>query len=440
MFSLPSIFLQRMSEQLGVELKAFFDTYEAELPVSVRINPWKPLKAFDGSEPVPWCTNGLYLKERISFTMDPLFHAGCYYVQEASSMFIETAFKKYAVENTPLKVLDLCGAPGGKSTHLLSLLPPGSLLVSNEPVPQRNAILRENLTKWGLDNVVVTQNEPLDFAAFKHHFDVVLVDAPCSGEGLFRKNHDAISEWSESTVVMCSLRQKTILEDVLPALKPSGLLIYSTCTYNESENDYICENLVNGGQMEPLELDANHGATKTRYGLQMYPHRVKGEGFFMAAMRKNSGELEPPSFKKTKHKYTQFKTAGDWLKNQDDYIFESNNNMLFAIPKSFEAEISLLRSMLYVRKAGICMGSFSGEALIPSHELALFVGQSHELEKVELSLENALKYLRGEALNANVHKNGWCLAIYQDSPLGWMKGVGSRFNNSYPKELRIRNL
>jgi len=440
MFSLPSIFLQRMSEQLGVDLQAFFDTYEAPIPVSLRINPWKPFKAFDGSEPVPWCETGLYLKEKISFTLDPLFHAGCYYVQEASSMFIETAFKTYTEGNAPLSVLDLCGAPGGKSTHLLSLLPGGSLLVSNEPVPQRNSILRDNLNKWGQVNVIITQNEPIDFASLKDYFDVILVDAPCSGEGLFRKNHDAVNEWSESTLVMCSLRQKTILEDILPALKPNGLLIYSTCTYNEGENDAICEKLLEEGVMDPLDLEPIHGATKTKFGLQMYPHRVKGEGFFMAAMRKKAGETESVSFKKTKHKYIPFKDAADWLNNHDDFVFESNNNLLFAIPNALEGELSILRSILYVRKAGICLGSLSGDVLIPSQELAMFVGRSGALEKVELSLEEALKYLRGEALTNHIRKSGWCLASYQGNPLGWMKGVGNRFNNSYPKELRIRNL
>jgi len=440
MLSLPPIFMQRMSEQLGTDLQCFVDSYEADIPVSIRVNPGKPFSAFDDTEPVPWCANGLYLKNRISFTLDPLFHAGCYYVQEASSMFIEMAFNKYAPQNSPLKVLDLCGAPGGKSTHLLSMLPPGSLLVSNEPVSQRNAILRDNLTKWGLDNVVVTQNEPMDFASLKHHFDVILVDAPCSGEGLFRKNHDAVNEWSESATVMCSIRQKKILEDVLPALKPDGLLIYSTCTYNEAENDEVCRNLMQVGQMEPLELEPIHGATQTRYGLQMYPHRLKGEGFFMAAMRKRMSENEQVSFKKTKHKPIHFKDGAHWLKAEDDFIFESNNNLLFAIPKMMDDEISLLRSQLYVRKAGVCLGSLSGDALIPSQELAMFVGHSEALEKVELSLENALKYLRGEALPNSIRKNGWCLATYQKNPLGWMKGVGNRFNNLYPKELRIRNL
>ncbi|MFM7176606.1 MAG: methyltransferase RsmF C-terminal domain-like protein [Bacteroidota bacterium] len=440
MISIPSIFLQRISEKLGVDLQSFLDSYEADIPVSIRVNPWKPFKSFEGSEQVPWCETGLYLKERISFTLDPLFHAGCYYVQEASSMFIEAAFKKYTTENTPLRVLDLCGAPGGKSTHLLSLLPKGSLLVSNEPVPQRNSILRENLTKWGLDHVIITQNEPIDFASLKHHFDVILVDAPCSGEGLFRKNHEAVNEWSESTLVMCSLRQKTILKDVLPALKPKGLLIYSTCTYNEAENDGICEELSEAGLMQPLELEPNHGATGTKYGLQMYPHRVKGEGFFMAAMRKPDEEQEFISFKKGKNKNLQFKSANHWFKSAESYIFEINNDLLFAIPKSLEEEIALMRSSLYVRKAGICLGTLAGDDLIPTHELAMFVGRADTLETVDLSLEESLKYLRGEALSNNTQKKGWCLATYQCHALGWMKGVGNRFNNSYPKELRIRKL
>lgn len=190
----------------------------------------------------------------------------------------------------------------------------------------------------------------------------------------------------------------------------------------------------------PFGIGARVWSRQNPHGLQMYPHLVKGEGFFMAALRKKSVEQESDSFKKTKHKHIQFKGAGDWLNTQDDYVFESNNNLLFAIPKSLEAEISLLRSMLYVRKAGICLGSLSGDALIPSQELAMFTGHSEALEKVEFSLEESLKYLRGEALPNHIRKNGWCLATYQANPLGWMKGVGNRFNNSYPKELRIRNL
>jgi len=440
MLQLPEIFVKRMSTQLGNDSPSFFRSLEEPTPVSIRMNPFKPLSAFERKELVPWCENGRYLQERISFTLDPLFHAGCYYVQEASSMFIEMAFREHSKKDESMRVLDLCAAPGGKSTHLLSLLSRGSLLVSNEPIPSRNAILRDNLSKWGCENVMVTQNDPQDFNKLRDYFDIVLVDAPCSGEGLFRKNHDAVREWNESNLAMCSTRQHAILENVLPSLKPGGMLIYSTCTYNESENDGACEFLQKTGDLQPMELEPLHGAVKTRFGLQMFPHLVRGEGFFMAALKKTDDPVAIASSKKWNGKPVSFKSASEWLLHPENFLFESQSSLLFAIPKEFQDEIQFLRSKLFVRKAGICMGSLSGDELIPSQELAMFVGHAEQLPSVELPLEEALRYLRGEALANNTQLKGWCIASFNGHALGWMKGVGNRFNNSYPKELRIKNL
>ncbi|MFZ9943663.1 MAG: hypothetical protein ACO3O0_08645, partial [Bacteroidia bacterium] len=219
MLQLPEPFIHRMQAQLGVEADAFFKSLESETPVSVRLNPYKNQGLFNDYERVAWCDHAYYLPQRIPFTQDPLFHAGCYYVQEASSMYIEQAIRLLKIDHRPIKALDLCAAPGGKSTHLLSLLSDECLLVSNEVIPNRNKILRENITKWGLSNVVVTQNDAKDFRVYESFFDLILVDAPCSGEGLFRKNHDAVQEWSPSNLTMCSVRQHQILQDVIPALK-----------------------------------------------------------------------------------------------------------------------------------------------------------------------------------------------------------------------------
>ena len=440
MLKLPEFFVKRMTSQLGADAVPFFDALGQDPPVSLRLNPFKPSNMFDGNELVPWCEKGRYLQERISFTLDPLFHAGCYYVQEASSMYLECVIKKYVNAESPLRVLDLCAAPGGKSTHLLSLIPAGSLLVSNEPIPSRNNILRDNLSKWGLANVVVVQNQAKDFQSLTHYFDVVLVDAPCSGEGLFRKNHEAVNEWSEENLAMCNQRQQSILEEILPCLKPGGLLIYSTCTFNPGENDEVCSMLAKNKLVELLKLDALHGAVTTECGLQMYPHKVQGEGFYLAAMRKVSDGLEPMTMKRPKQKPVSLKSIGSWLENAEKFQLESNKELLFAIPHSLCDDIAMLRSLLYVRKAGIFMGSLSGDDLIPSQESAMFVGHGEQLPTVELTLEDALRYLRGEALPNGNQVKGWCIANYNGHALGWMKGVGNRFNNSYPKELRIRNL
>ncbi|MGR6088074.1 MAG: methyltransferase RsmF C-terminal domain-like protein [Arcticibacter sp.] len=439
---LPDPFVRRMQEQLGDAFDAFLEALAKPAPVSVRTNPYKPHELFTSCEKVAWSDYGRYLPERISFTMDPLFHAGCYYVQEASSMYLELAFKTCVEQTGPLKVLDLCAAPGGKSTHLLSLLPEGSLLVSNEVVPNRNAVLRENLSKWGKGNVVVIQNEAKDIGALTGFFDVILVDAPCSGEGLFRKNPEATQEWSEDALTMCSQRQSDILDAVLPALKENGILIYSTCTFNPGENDEVLNSLFSKGDFECMRLPIDGGVVSTRFGVQMYPHSVKGEGFYMAALKKLTPQSSSTAHahKGSKMKSVVVKNIEKWLEHPLDFELEQVNDMLYALPKTHLNDIRILQNQLYVRKAGVCLGSLSADVLQPSHELALFVGRSAQISCVQLEREVALRYLRGEAISTSQKVGGWHLAAFEGEPLGWMKGAGLRYNNNYPKELRIRNL
>ena len=440
MLQLPEPFIHRMQAQLGVEADAFFKSLESETPVSVRLNPYKNQGLFNDYERVPWCDHAYYLPQRIPFIQDPFFHAGCYYVQEASSMYIEQAIRLFKMDHRPIKALDLCAAPGGKSTHLLSLLSDECLLVSNEVIPNRNKILRENITKWGLSNVVVTQNDAKDFGVYESLFDLILVDAPCSGEGLFRKNHDAVQEWSPSNLTMCSVRQHQILQDVIPALKPGGMLLYSTCTYNPDENDSVVDGLILSGEFEKVQLPVVGAVASTRHGLQLMPHRIKGEGFYIAALIKTGGYevSSTQNFKISKNKSSGFKHADEWLNIPAAFEFVSLQDHLYALPKQHLDSIQLLQSNCYIRKAGVCMGSLSGDGLMPSHELALYKGVSDQLTSIELDLDAALKYLKGEAIPTFGKKTGWHLATFKNQPLGWMKGVGSRFNNAYPKELRIR--
>lgn len=240
---LPEQLLRSLETAAGFDRLTFEEVHASgEQVTSIRFNPSKNVYHQPGDHrlaPVPWTQNGYYLAQRPSFTFDPLFHAGVYYVQEASSMFLEQALRQTTDLSQPLKVLDLCASPGGKSTHLQSLLSPASLLVSNDVIRSRAHVLKDNIVKWGSLNVVVTNNDPADFSALENYFDVIVVDAPCSGSGLFRRDEDAIGEWSVNNVTLCTQRQQRILADAWPSLKRGGLLIYSTCSYSMEEDEDI---------------------------------------------------------------------------------------------------------------------------------------------------------------------------------------------------------
>ena len=294
---LPSSFTDYTRALLGVEeYEKLAAALEGEQPVSIRLNedklPESSFSLFRSSfRHVPWSTAGYYLDKRLTFTFDPLFHAGCYYVQEASSMFVEQALRRYVGEG-PVVMLDLCAAPGGKSTHARSVLPAGSLLVANEVIRNRSQVLAENLTKWGHSGVVVTNNDPADFSSLTDFFDVILTDVPCSGEGMFRKDPVAVSEWSGENVEICWQRQRRIVTDIWPCLKSGGILIYSTCTYNTKENEenirWIRDEF--GAEVLPLEISTDWNITGNLLSgedfpaYRFLPHRTKGEGFFLAAL------------------------------------------------------------------------------------------------------------------------------------------------------------
>jgi 16S rRNA C967 or C1407 C5-methylase (RsmB/RsmF family) len=276
MIQLPLDFKQRMQAQLGaVNFALFEESLNAPTPVSIRLNPTK-LKKELPLEKVAWAEQGYYLKERPLFVADPLWHAGAYYVQEASSMALEQAFKKIKeLNNGQLSLLDLCAAPGGKSTHIASLLNENDVLVSNEVIRTRVPVLNENLTKWGFPNIIITNSDSKDFEHCGEVFDVIVVDAPCSGEGLFRKDENAVNEWSTANAEMCSLRQKRIVDQIINCLKPGGFIIYSTCTYNPNENELQVKNLCEQG-FEPIAFTFN-GQTAAQH--QCYQHIPP---FFMA--------------------------------------------------------------------------------------------------------------------------------------------------------------
>jgi 16S rRNA C967 or C1407 C5-methylase (RsmB/RsmF family)/NOL1/NOP2/fmu family ribosome biogenesis protein len=434
--NLPTDFIARLPLD-EYEKEQFLNSFTEEVPVSIRINPKKQSFHFDDADRISWCKEGRYLPERISFTLDPLFHAGTYYVQEASSMMLEQVFKELIESNHPLNVLDLCAAPGGKSTHLLSLLPAGSVLVSNEIISTRNSILHYNITKWGNDNCIVTQNKAADFAVLSGFFDVILVDAPCSGEGLFRKDQEAISEWNVAHVNGCAIRQNQILDEVLPCLKEGGLLIYSTCTFEAVENDLQMERLINDYQYKSIALENIYQGKRTKYGIQFYPHLSKGEGFYLSVLRKTS---EENSFKSTLKKQTIQKIPAKleiYFNQPVNFNLILKNEMMYAIPDFMEKTFALIQSALYIKKAGIEIGTMKGQDFIPSHELALFTGINKEISSIEVDKITALRFLKCEQIQADTLQKGWHLIRHQGFALGWAKAVQGRINNYFPKNQRI---
>lgn len=455
---LPQSFLQSLEKIKGFDLNAFAAVHEeAKSLTSIRFNPNKKIDVQDSAlqleSKIPWSSHGYYLKERPSFTKDPLFHAGAYYVQEASSMFLEQVLQKTVDLNRHIKVLDLCAAPGGKSTLIQSLISKDSLLVSNEVIKTRVNVLAENITKWGAANVVVTNNDPRDFQRLDGYFDVIVVDAPCSGSGLFRKDPDAISEWSLDNVTLCSQRQQRILADVKEALKQDGILIYSTCSYSTAENENIAEWLITENGFESIQLQINPEwniiETITQetnaYGYRFYPDKVRGEGFFIAAFKKTNAAINHKP-QTTNHKQTNKQLQTPNVKQQIENWLSSNELSLFpwkddliAIPENLLNEISFLQSALYIKKAGVNIGSLIRNELIPSHELAMSTILNPDTASVSLNLNKALQFLRLESIEKDFDGKGWMLIKYGGLPLGFVKALPNRINNYYPREWRILN-
>lgn len=437
-----------MRHTLQSEWPAFEAAHDTAAPVSIRVNAAKGVKPSPTLEPIPWCSTGYYLDKRPSFTLDPLFHAGCYYVQEPSSMFLEQALKTHAPLSDKLRVLDLCAAPGGKSTHLLSLLSPESLLVSNEVIRTRTGILRENIQKWGAHNTVVTNSDPQAFSSLTGFFDIIVVDAPCSGEGLFRKDPASMEQWSQDNVTLCSQRQRRVLNDVWPALKEGGLLIYSTCTYNEDEDEKILSYLSEEYNPEFLPIDVTEGIEQIDkngiIGYRFYPHRIKGEGFFLAAMRKTEAESSL-QIKPSKNRFDQpdKKSAAqvrEWI-TRDDQRLILREDLIQSLPDSHAEAILFLTQHLNVAYAGTFLARVKQNKLIPEHALALStILKKDAFTSFELDEEAALRYLRKDAFNLDANYKGFALATFKNIPLGWMNVLPGRVNNLYPAEWRIRML
>lgn len=448
---LPEKFVERVLSDLGeTEGRALCEALDSEPPVSVRLNPAKPVPAITG-EPVPWSRNGLYLTVRPPFTFDPAFHAGSYYVQEASSQFV--GYLLHEEETAGKRILDLCAAPGGKTTLYAVLAGPDGLVVANEIDRRRAQVLADNVRKWGMGNVVVTSNEPRHVAEFEGWFDIVAVDAPCSGEGMFRKDAAARSEWSEGNVRLCAARQTEILREAWRALKPGGTLLYSTCTFNRTENEQVLEELLAWAGGEAVETDevpveAAWGIVCGRVGVfrtfRFYPHRAKGEGFFVSVARKAFDAGGRPHTPKARR--SPFTTVGReasdelkrWVREPQQLCFSVVAQTVYAFRSTQFEAVKTLSGVLATLYSGVAMGQLFKGGLKPDPALAFYCGLNRQvLPACELDREQTLLFLRRQALEAELFAEGVNLVCFEGQALGFVKRIGSRVNNLYPNSLRI---
>ncbi|MBL1410555.1 methyltransferase RsmF C-terminal domain-like protein [Sphingobacterium faecale] len=451
---LPPDLVRHLQGDPHFDYNAFVSIHDKEQKTSsIRINPGKKfdLSLLDIDREIPWCEGGFYLNKRPIFTLDPLFHAGCYYSQEASSMFLDFVIRELKLNIEPIRALDLCSAPGGKATLLNSTLHKDSLLVANEIIKSRASILRDNLVKWGNANVIVSNNDPSSFSRLPGYFDFAVIDAPCSGSGMFHKDHGAMDEWSMANVKLCSERQKRIIADSIATVRTGGIIFYSTCSYSKEENEDIVDWMIDTFNLESISVSVNsswgievgksdkHEATSYRF----YPHKVAGEGFFCAIL-KRKGDVPSFSLKKVKMEKnvaTQSLAQG-WANMEGLYSF-LYHDLLHIFPKVYEQDLTALQKVLYLKNAGTEIGRVVGKDLIPSHDLALSNRIHKDIPFLDLDLEEMLTYLRKESLSPLVNKkelSGWIIVRYEGMDLGWIKAMPNRINNYYPKEVRIANL
>lgn len=419
------------------------EAFKRPASVSVRLNPFKVsgADAFmrdhfgNDFEKVDWSPFGYLLKERPQFTLDPLFHAGCYYVQDSSAMAAGHIFRELlrglassdgSVFSRPLRVLDLCAAPGGKTTDLAASLRleagDGFILAANEVMRSRTSVLCDNISLWGDPNVVVTSVDPKAFSRLEGFFDIILADVPCSGEGMFRKDSKAVEDWSEDTVTLCAARQKRILADVWPALRKGGALLYSTCTFEEAENDrnieWAAETL--GGEVFEYAYDALPGVIRTRTGGLLVPGFVKGEGQFISALRKTSGS---DSFR------LPSKSKGPERKKGD---------LVIHIPENVCRETEALE-VLHPVQEGVAQGVLKGSDLVPSADLALSVSlKGNDFPRADLDKDAALRFLHRDSIILKDAPKGFIMVCFEGHPLGFVKNLGARCNNLHPLGRRIR--
>lgn len=502
----PPEFERSLAADLGADAAAeLMQALDGEPVASIRYNPFKLTARPSIADPVPWNRYGALLGERPAFTLDPAMHAGAYYVQEASSMFVEHLYRQAVGEaaggeagyaagdmssgtseicdttaNIPsgtsetelpdgVRILDLCAAPGGKTTLYSTLAGIGGLVVANEVIKARASVLADNVRRWGIGNVAVSCNEARDFSAYKHWFDVLAVDAPCSGEGMFRKNSGSRAEWNLSNVELCAARQRKILAESWDALRPGGILIYSTCTFNRRENEenvaWLAANFAvdRVGVGVPAGWGVERGETAGLETFRLAPHKLCGEGFFAAVMRKSDGRIKRETPRARKEPLVELNRPESrplvpWVAAPDVVKFARAGDNCYGFYRPQYQAVAALAGGLNIIYSGVCMGQVFGGKLRPDHALALFHDLAREplnccrnelrhglknglATATELSLEQALDYLRKrEFADTSILAEGLNLLTHNGFTIGWTKRIGHRTNTMLPNSFRIVNL
>lgn len=461
---IPKDFLETSVSIFGRESEEFLASLDSEPSLGIHINAEKMQKTGvvipDNAERVEWTSNGFYLKSRPRFTFDPFLHAGAYYVEEPSSMFVEKALNYIQKDIRIDRALDLCAAPGGKSIMIRNSMK-GGLLVSNEPLSKRAAVLTENLAKWGNPDIIVTSDFPEAFDGLTGFFDLIATDVPCSGEGMFRKDETARSEWSKANVENCVQRQRDILRTIWSTLQKGGYIIYSTCTFNRREDEenvlFIANEL--GAEIINLETDADWHICGDTTGRNLpvyhfFPHKTRGEGFFLALLKKTS-DTPPAENRKSKKKKPETVSAdgfAEWINCKENFDFHKSKDGITALRKAFADDYAAISEKLNVICAGVRVctekpAKFSNSArkpkpqFVPAPGLALSSCLNRKaFPDISLNYSDAIKFLRGESIPPTVYApRGWVTVSYRNLPLGFANNVGSRLNNSYPPAWRIRS-
>ena len=455
MRALPVAFTERMRKQLGAEeAERLFEALDSVSPVAVRLNPAKcgDEGVWSNGEAIAWSKNGRKLKERPSFTLDTAFHAGAYYVQEAASQFIDYIVSQEDLQGK--RVLDMCSAPGGKTTIYSTAVGEDGLVVANEYVRSRANILADNVRKWGMGNVLVTNNAPEHIAQFEGWFDLVAVDAPCSGEGMFRKEEVAREDWSEEAVKMCAARQLSIVREAWQSLKDGGLFIYSTCTFNEDEDEGLLRALIEevGEVFEPsqrVEIEEAWGVVRGEVGdfqtFRFFPHKTDSEGLFVAVARKAEPTTQrtPKARKRVMQEVDKNsrKELMRYLQQPDNYTFAMVADTIYAYRTEQFKAVQALSEGLTAICSGVAMGQIFKGKLKPDWALSQYVGferKSVAVEEVDES--RALDYLRKKDIAVGNMAEGINLITHKGRALGFAKRVGVRCNNLYPNSLKIMNM
>lgn len=455
MIALPVAFKERMTKQLGAEeAERLFSALDSASPVAVRLNPAKCGEegVWSDGEAIAWSKNGCKLKERPSFTLDTAFHAGAYYVQEAASQFIDHVIAQEELQGK--RVLDMCSAPGGKTTIYSTAVGCDGLVVANEYVRSRANILADNVRKWGMGNVLVTNNAPEHIAQFEGWFDLVAVDAPCSGEGMFRKEEVAREDWSEDAVKMCAARQLSIVREAWQSLKDGGLFIYSTCTFNEDEDEGVLRAFMAecGDVFVPsqrVEIDDEWGVVRGEVGafqtFRFFPHKTDSEGLFVAVARK--AEPTPQRTPKARKKIMQEvdkasrKELSRWLMDAENHSFALVADTIYAYSSEQFKAVQALSESLTAIYSGVAMGQVFKGKLKPDWALSQYVGVERKATAVvELDAAAALDYLRKKDIAVGDMAEGMNLVMHNGRALGYAKKIGARCNNLYPNSLKIMNM